>query len=339
MLDNMKKKKALITGITGQDGAYLAKLLLDKNYEVIGGARRSASGELWRLDKLGIKDKVKVVDFELTDFRCMYDIIKELQPDELYNLAAMSFVGASFKAPISTYITNGLSVAYICDIVSSVSPQTKVYQASTSEMFGKVQEIPQKETTPFYPRSPYGVAKLNAYWAVVNYREAYNVYGCNGILFNHESPLRGSEFVTKKIVEYVGNYKKGLVKKPLELGNMHSKRDWGFAGDYVEGMYLMLQQEMADDFVLATGQTHEIIEFVQEAFKVIGAEIKWEGTGIDEVGKSGKDIVVKVNPEFFRPAEVELLIGDYSKAKKVLGWEPKTKFNELVKLMVEAELS
>ncbi len=333
-----KKKKALITGITGQDGAYLAKFLLAKNYEVIGGARRSASGELWRLDKLGIKDKVKIVDFELTDFRNMYDLIKDLQPDELYNLAAMSFVGSSFKAPISTYITNGLSVAYICDIISSISPKTKIYQASTSEMFGKVREIPQKETTPFYPRSPYGVSKLNAYWAIVNYREAYNVFGCNGILFNHESPLRGSEFVTKKIVEYVGRYKKGLTKKALELGNMHSKRDWGFAGDYIEGMYLMLQQQKADDFVLATGETHEIIEFVEEAFKLIDVNIKWEGEGINEIGKNGKELIVKVNPEFFRPAEVDLLIGDFSKAKKSLGWEPKTKFKELVKLMVDAEL-
>ena len=320
------KKTALVSGILGQDGAYLAKLLLSKGYEVIGGARRTASGGTWRLDRLGITDQVKIVDFELTEFGNVLEVIRKHMPDEIYNLGAMSFVGSSFTDPLYTFDTNAVGLINILEAVrlfphvNDLRP-TKVYQASTSEMFGKVQEIPQKETTPFHPRSPYGVAKLAAYWAGVNYRESYDMFVCNGILFNHESPLRGKEFVTKKIVQHCVGYSLGLTRAPLRLGNLNAKRDWGYAADYVEAMYLMMQQDKPDDYVIATGETHTIGEFLIEVCNYLGEFPE-----------------VIIDPQFMRPADVELLIGDASKAKRVLGWEAKTKFKELVKLMVEDEL-
>lgn len=315
-------KKALVTGIAGQDGAYLAKLLLDKGYKVIGGARRNASGSLWRLDRLGIKDDVEIIDLELTEFGNIFNVIKDTQPDEIYNLGAMSFVGSSFKDPIYTMNTNALGLLNILESVRILNPDIRVYQASTSEMFGKVQETPQKETTPFYPRSPYGIAKLAAYWLGVNYRESYNMFVSNGILFNHESPLRGSEFVTKKIVEYAVKYYLGLTKDPLRLGNIKAKRDWGFAGDYVEAMHLMLQAGKPGDFVVATGQTYSIENFIVEVEKILGINIP-----------------IEIDPQFMRPADVEILQGDPTKSYKVLGWKPKTTFKKLVKLMVESEIS
>lgn len=341
-LSFISMKTAFITGITGQDGAFLSKLLLDKGYKVIGGARRSASGGLWRLDHLGIKDQVEIVDFELTDQENVTTVIKEIKPDELYNLGAMSFVGTSFRQAVSTQHINYLGVLYILEALRLYSPKTRFYQASTSEMFGEVQEIPQTEKTPFHPRSPYGVAKLGAHYMNINYRESYGLHGSNGILFNHESELRGSEFVTKKIVEYVGRYHKDASIVPLELGNIDSKRDWGFSGDYVEMMWMMLQQDEPGDYVAATGEAHSIREFVEKAFAVIDIEIEWKKgkTPTDEVGVDKKtgETRVKINPKFFRPAEVELLIGKPTKAKERLGWEPKIKFEELVKRMVEHEL-
>jgi GDPmannose 4,6-dehydratase len=336
-------KKAFVTGITGQDGAFLSQLLLENGYQVFGGARRSASGSLWRLDKLGIKDQVEIIDFELTDQENVTKVIRDGQFDEVYNLGAMSFVGSSFRMPIATQHIDYLGVFYIIEAIRHYSEQTRFYQASTSEMFGEVQEVPQKETTPFHPRSPYGVAKLAAHWALVNYRESYDLHLTSGILFNHESELRGSEFVTKKITEHVGRYYADKSIKPLELGNLESKRDWGFAGDYVKGIYLMLQQEKADDYVLATGETNTVRSFVENAFAAIDVEIEWnqgqdpvDETGVDK--KTG-DMIVKINPKFFRPAEVDLLIGDPSKAKADLGWEPELGFSSLLDRMVKAEIA
>ncbi len=336
-------KTALITGVTGQDGAFLSKLLLEKGYRVIGAARRSASGSAWRLDKLGITDKVEFVDFELTDQENISYVIRDLKPDELYNLAAMSFVGSSFRQPISTAQIDFIGVLHVLEALKQHSPETRFYQASTSEMFGKVQEVPQKEDTPFYPRSPYGVAKLAAHWATVNYRESYDMHCSSGILFNHESELRGSEFVTKKITEYVGRYKADNSIAPLELGNMDSKRDWGFAGDYVDAMWRMVQQDEADSYVVATGETYSVREFVEAAFAAIDVEVKWENKTKDPVNEVGVradngKTIVKINPKFFRPAEVDLLVGNAAKAKKVLDWEPTLDFQQLVERMVRAEL-
>jgi len=332
-------KKALITGITGQDAAYLAKLLLEKGYEVYGGHRRSANLDLWRLRELGIEKDVKIVLFDLLEFTNIFRTIKEIQPDEVYNLAAQSFVAASFEQPITTAEIDAIGVLRILEALRSLKPDAKFYQASTSEMFGKAQSIPQNEKTPFYPRSPYAIAKLMAHWATVNYREAYNMFTCSGILFNHESPLRGLEFVTRKITYGVARIKYRLQDK-IVLGNLSSKRDWGYAPEYVEAMWLMLQQDKPDDYVIATNETHSVREFVEVAFKVVNIDIEWQGEGINEKGidkKTGK-VLVEVSPEFFRPAEVNLLIGDYSKARQKLGWEPKTKFPELVQIMVEADL-
>lgn len=332
-------KKAFITGVTGQDGAWLAKLLVEKGYQVIGGVRRISKQNLSNLKFVGVADKVKLVEFDLLEHFNIYQMITDYQPDEFYNLAAQSFVGTSFKQPINTSLTDGIAVTYILDILKTFAPHTKFYQASTSEMFGKVQAIPQSEETPFYPRSPYGVAKLYAHWMTVNYRESYNLFATSGILFNHESELRGPEFVTRKITMNVAKWAVGQ-GKTLELGNLDASRDWGYAKEYVEGMYLMMQADNPDTFVLATGTTTKIRDFVNQAFEVIGRSIRWEGEGQQEQGFDTKtgELLVKVNPEFYRPAEVDLLIGDASKAEKVLGWKPKVTMQELAKIMVEADV-
>lgn len=333
------KKKALITGIRGQDGAYLAELLLKKGYEVWGADRRSGDATNWRLKELGIEKDVKIVYMDLLELTNILRTIEKIKPDEVYNLAAQSFVGVSFEKPVLTAEIDAIGVLRILEAIRTVKPDTKFYQASTSEMFGKVQEIPQNERTPFYPRSPYGVAKLFGHWITVNYREAFNLFACSGILMNHESPLRGVEFVTRKITYSLARIKYGLQDK-LVLGNLDAKRDWGYAKEYVEGMWLMLQQDEPDDYVLATGETHTVREFVEKASEIAGFDIEWEGEGVNTRGidkKTGK-VIIEVSPEFYRPAEVDILVGDYSKAKKKLGWEPKTKFEKLVEIMMEADL-
>lgn len=332
-------KRALITGIRGQDGAYLAKNLLEKGYEVFGADRRSGDTTFWRLNESGISGDVKILYMDLLELTNILRVIEKVKPDEVYNLAAQSFVGTSFDQPIITSDINAMGVMRLLEAVRIAAPEARFYQASTSEMFGKVQEIPQSENTPFHPRSPYGVAKLYAHWATINYRESWGMYACSGILFNHESPLRGMEFVTKKITMAVAAIRKGK-QKNVVLGNLDAKRDWGFAGDYVEGMRLMLQQDEADDYVLATGETHSIREFVEEAFRYIDADIEWDGEGVNEKGidKKTGQVMVEVSPDFYRPAEVDLLIGTPLKAKEKLGWEPKVKFRELVRMMVEWDL-
>ncbi len=334
-------KKAIITGITGQDGAYLAELLLNKGYEVYGTYRRSASVNFWRLEELGIKNNqnLHLVEYDLIDTSNAIRMVAEIEPDEIYNLAAQSFVGVSFKQPIATANITGIGALNLLEAIRIVNPKIKFYQASTSEMFGKVQEIPQNEETPFYPRSPYGVAKLFAHWITINYRESYNIFATSGILFNHESPLRGLEFVTRKITDGVAKIKLGKLKT-LELGNLDAKRDWGYAKDYVEGMYLMLQSDKPDTFVLATNRTKSIRDFLTMAFKVVGIEIEFQGEGENEVAidKATKKIIVKVNPQYYRPAEVDLLMGNPKKAKEKLGWEPKTSLEELCEMMVKADL-
>jgi GDPmannose 4,6-dehydratase len=332
-------KKAFITGVTGQDGAFLAELLLEKGYEVFGGIRRSSRRNLSTLEFLGIEKKIKLIDFDLLEYSNIFDVIKEGQYDEFYNLAAQSFVGTSFKQPISTGMVDGMGVAYILDAIKTVSPQTKFYQASTSEMFGLVQQVPQSESTPFYPRSPYGCAKMYAHWMTINYRESYGIFATSGILFNHESELRGPEFVTRKITLNVAKRSQGGTEI-LELGNLDAKRDWGYAKDYVMGMYLMLQAKKPESYVLATGETNTIRFFVEKAFGCINKEIVWEGIAENEVGKDKVtgEILVKVNPEFYRPAEVELLIGDPKKALDELGWQATVRVGELAKLMVEADI-
>lgn len=312
--------KALITGCSGQDASYLAELLLNKGYTVVGGARRNASGSFWRLERLGIKDRVKIVDFELTEFSNIYNVIKNEMPDEIYNLAAMSFVGSSFSDPLYVDNVNNRGVLRIIEAVKLINPKIKIYQASTSEMFGKA-AAPQNEGTYFYPRSPYGVSKLSAHWHMVNNRESHNLFACNGILFNHESPLRGSEFVTKKIVSHCVKSALGLTSTSLKLGNLNAKRDWGFAGDYVEAMYLMMQQDKPEDFVISTGETHTVGEFL---------------IAVCEELNHYPDVVI--DPDLYRPAEVDILQGDSSKAKEAFGFQPKVKFKDLVKLMVDEEL-
>jgi GDPmannose 4,6-dehydratase len=332
-------KKALITGIRGQDGAYLSKLLLEKGYKVYGADRRSGDSSLWRLKELGIDKKIHHIYMDLLEYSNVVEVIKEIKPDELYNLAAQSFVAASFKQPLLTAEIDALGVLRILEAVRLFSPKTKVYQASTSEMFGKVQSIPQNEKTPFYPRSPYAVSKLFAHWICVNYRESYDLFVCSGILFNHESPLRGIEFVTRKVSYTVARIYNGFDEK-IVVGNLDSKRDWGYAEEYVYGMWLMLQQKKADDYVLATGETHTVREFIEKAFETVGIDIVWKGKGVDEKGydkKTGK-VLVEVSKEFYRPAEVDLLLGDPSKAEKELGWKAKTKFEEIVKMMVSADI-
>jgi len=339
-------KVALLTGVTGQDGAYLAELLLNKGYTVHGLYRRSSLSNTGRIDHLLQDPHQKDTKFflhygDLTDSANIIRIIKEIEPDEIYNLGAQSHVQVSFEAPEYTANSDGLGVLRILEAIRilGLEDKSKFYQASTSELFGKVREVPQKETTPFYPRSPYSVAKLYAYWISINYREAYDMFTCNGILFNHESPLRGETFVTRKITIAVANIKKGLQEK-LYLGNLNAKRDWGFAGDYVEAMWLMLQQDEPDDYVVATGETHSVREFTELAFREAGIDLEWEGEGVNEIGRdmeSGKVLVV-VDPMFYRPTEVDLLIGDSSKAREKLGWKPKVSFEELVSMMVKNDL-
>lgn len=332
-------KVAIVTGVTGQDGAYLSKLLLEKGYKVYGAVRRSASTNFWRLEELGVRNEIEYVSMDLCEYTNIIRTIRKIQPDEFFNLAAQSFVAASFEMPMYTADADGTAVLRILEAIREFSPTTRFYQASTSEMFGKVQEIPQKETTPFYPRSPYGVAKLFGHWMTINYRESYNMHASSGILFNHESPLRGREFVSRKITSTLANMSRGH-ESVLELGNMDAKRDWGFAGDYVEGMWRMLQQPEGGDYVLATNETHTVRKFVEIAARYVGFEIEWSGSAENELGidkKTGRTIV-KINPAFYRPAEVELLIGDPAKAEKVLGWQRKMSFEGLVEAMQQADL-
>jgi GDPmannose 4,6-dehydratase len=333
------KKTAFITGITGQDGAYLAELLLSKEYNVFGGFRRLSTPNFTRLDELGITDKVKLIEIDLLDASNLTRAIQDIKPSEVYNLGAQSFVAHSFKNPILTGNVTGMGVTNLLEAIRIVDPSIRFYQASTSELFGYTREFPQNEDTPFYPRSPYGVAKLYGHWMTINYRESYNIFASTGILFNHESPLRGIEFVTRKITDAVAKIYHGK-QSFLEIGNLEVKRDWGFAKEYVEGMWRMLQAEKPDNYVLATNENHTVREWIEICFEFIGIKIVWEGKAENEIGKDEKSgkILVKVNPEFYRPAEVENLIGDYSKAKLELGWEPKIKFKELAEIMLNADI-
>jgi GDPmannose 4,6-dehydratase len=334
-------KKSIITGITGQDGAYLAQLLLEKGYEVYGTYRRSSSNNFWRIDYLGILEhpNLHLIEYDLNDQSSSIRLIKEIEPDEVYNLAAQSFVGVSFDQPLSTALTTGIGALHLLEAIRIINPKVRFYQASTSEMFGKVQEVPQTEKTSFYPRSPYGFAKLFAHWATVNYRESYGIFGVSGILFNHESPLRGQEFVTRKITNSVARIELGK-QDLIELGNLDAKRDWGYAKEYVDGMHRMLQIVNPKTFVLSSNQTHTVKEFVNLSFQNIGVTLNWKGAGVDERGydsKTGK-LRVLVNPKYFRPSEVDLLMGDSSKARNELNWTPTTSIENLCKIMVEADL-
>jgi len=335
------KKHAVVTGITGQDGAYLAELLLAKGYVVYGAYRRTSSVNFWRIEELGIQNHpdLHLVEHDLTDLGSSITLIRDAAPDEVYNLAAQSFVGVSFNQPSATTHITGLGALHILEAIRLVNPKIRFYQASTSEMFGKVQAIPQTEETPFYPRSPYGVAKLYAHWMTINYRESYGIFGCSGILFNHESPLRGREFVTRKITDSVAKIKLGKLDV-LELGNLDAKRDWGFAKEYVEGMWRMLQAEEPDTYVLATNRTETVRDFVAMAFRSAGIAIEFRGADDSEfaVDTATGKTVMRINPAFYRPAEVELLIGDPAKAKAKLGWAPATTLEQLCQLMVEADL-
>ncbi|MBU2805847.1 GDP-mannose 4,6-dehydratase [Acidithiobacillus ferridurans] len=333
-------KQALITGITGQDGAYLAKLLLDKGYAVHGLIARRGTDTLDRLRELGVLQDIRLLDGDLIDFSSMIRAMEKSQAAEVYNLGAQSFVATSWDQPILTAEVTGVSVVKMLEALRIVNPQARFYQASTSEMFGEIQEPLQKETTPFHPRSPYGVAKLYGHWITINYRESFGLHASSGILFNHESPLRGTEFVTRKITLALARIRHGL-QDVLELGNLSSKRDWGFAGDYVRAMWLMLQQDQPDDYVIATGQTWTVRDFVERAAGYAGFAIAWEGEGAQERGidrQSGKTIV-RVNPAFYRPAEVDVLIGDAGKARASLGWSPEVDFDSLVRMMTEADLA
>ena len=337
-LGEKKMKNALITGITGQDGSYLAELLLEKGYNVYGIMRRKSVADYGNVEHL--KDKLHFIYADMTDIISLVNAMKISQADEVYNLAAQSFVGTSWEQPIATADIDALGVTNMLEAIRTVKPTARFYQASTSEMFGLVQAIPQTEDTPFYPRSPYGVAKLYGHWITKNYRESYDLYACSGILFNHESERRGKEFVTRKITDAVARIKLG-VQSHLELGNMDSKRDWGHSKDYVQAMWLMLQQEVADDYVIATNETRTVREFVEIAFKHVDIDIEWSGSDVDEIGtdKATGKVVVKINPVFFRPAEVDILIGDPAKADKALGWIREIPFAELVERMVKNDLT
>lgn len=336
-------KKALITGITGQDGSYLAEFLLEKGYEVHGIIRRASTFNTERIDHIiedpHVTHKRLILHYgDLSDSSNISRLLEKIKPDEIYHLGAQSHVRVSFDIPEYTADVTGLGTLRLLDAIRETRIATKLYQASSSEMFGKVAEIPQRETTPFHPRSPYGCAKVFAYWIARNYRESYGLFVCNGILFNHESPRRGQTFVTRKITRGLSRIKLGIDDK-LFLGNLDAKRDWGYAKDYVEGMWLMLQQDAPDDYVLATGETHSVREFVENAAEVLGMDIEWRGVGIDEKGtnkKTGKT-VIEIDPNYFRPAEVDVLIGDAGKAQKELEWTPKTKFKDLVRMMTEAD--
>lgn len=335
------QKVAVVTGITGQDGAYLAELLLDKGYKVYGTYRRTSSVNFWRIEELGIENNpnLHLVEYDLTDLSASVRLLKQTEAIEVYNLAAQSFVGVSFEQPLTTAEITGIGPVNLLEAIRIVNPKIRFYQASTSEMFGKVQAIPQKEDTPFYPRSPYGVAKLYAHWMVVNYRESYNIFATSGILFNHESPLRGREFVTRKITDSVAKIKLGKLDC-IELGNLDAKRDWGFAKEYVEGMWRMLQADEPGTYVLATNRTETVRDFVTMAFKAAGIEIEYSGKDIDEVGvdKATGKTILKINSKFHRPAEVDLLIGDPAYATEKLGWKPVTTLEQLCSMMVEADI-
>jgi len=334
-------KKAIVTGVTGQDGAYLAELLLGKGYEVYGAFRRTSSVNFWRMEELAILDdpRLHLVEYDLTDLSSSIRLLQTTGATEVYNLAAQSFVGVSFEQPVTTAEITGIGAVNLLEAIRIVNPAIRYYQASTSEMFGKVQAVPQTEDTPFYPRSPYGVAKLYAHWMTVNYRESYGIFGASGILFNHESPLRGREFVTRKITDAVAKIKLGTLQM-LELGNLDAKRDWGFAKDYVEGMWRMLQADEPDTFVLATGRTETVRDFVRLAFAAAEIPVVFKGSGEQEtaVDERTGQTLVRVNPQFFRPAEVDLLIGNPAKAREKLGWTPHTKLEELCQMMVKADL-
>ena len=334
-------RTAFVTGITGQDGAYLAELLLSKGYLVYGAYRRTSSVNFWRLDELGIgaHESLKLVEFDLTDPGICMSLMQRTAPDEVYNLAAQSFVGVSFDQPTTTAQITGIAALHLLEAIRLVNPRIRFYQASSSEMFGKVQAIPQSESTMFYPRSPYGVAKLFAHWMTVNYREAHDIFAASGILFNHESPLRGREFVTRKITDAMARIRAGSLDT-LELGNLDAKRDWGYAREYVDGMWRMLQAERADTYVLATNRTETVRDFVSMAAKAAGFELRFDGTAENEVGidrESGLTLV-RVNPSFYRPAEVELLIGDPSTAERELGWKAETTLEELCSKMVREDI-
>lgn len=334
-------KSVIITGITGQDGAYLAQLLLEKGCKVFGTYRRTSSVNLWRLEELGITQhpNLRLVEFDLTDLSNCIRLLQSSEATEVYNLAAQSFVGVSFEQPITTAEITGVGAVNLLETIRIVNPKVRFYQASTSEMFGKVQAVPQKEETPFYPRSPYGVAKLYAHWMTINYRESYGIFAASGILFNHESPLRGVEFVTRKITDSLAKIRLGKLDV-LELGNLDASRDWGYAKEYVDGMWRMLQAEKPDTFVLSTNRTESVRSFVQMAAKTAGFELEFQGSGESEVAVdrlSGKTLV-RVNPRFYRPAEVELLVGDSSKARRELGWEPDTTLEQLCDMMVKADI-
>jgi len=334
MLTHMRKK-AFITGISGQDGSYLAELLLEKNYDVHGLVRRSSSPNFDRIKH--IVPQLTLHEGDLSDATSLKRIVEKVHPHEIYNLGAMSHVRTSFDVPEYTADVDGVGVLRLLNSIRNFDPKIRFYQASTSELFGKVQEVPQTELTPFYPRSPYAIAKLYAYWTVVNFREAYGLYACNGILFNHESPRRGETFVSRKITLAAARIAHGLQEK-LVLGNLDAKRDWGYAKDFVEGMWRMLQQQKPEDYVLATGVTTTVRAFVESTFREVGLPIEWRGAGLSEKGMHNGRVLIEISPEFFRPAEVDLLIGNPAKAKKQLGWEPKTSLDELVSMMVQSDL-
>jgi len=332
-------KIALITGITGQDGAYLARLLLEKGYKVHGAARSTSSQISWRLEEIGVSNDIELHDFDLFEQNNIVRTLEKIEPDEVYNLAAQSFVGVSFEQPVYTGEIGALGVTRLLEAIRQINPKARFYQASTSEMFGKVQAVPQSENTPFYPRSPYGVAKLYGHWITINYRESYGIHASSGILFNHESPLRGDEFVTRKITQQLAEIKYGL-RDQLLLGNLDAKRDWGYALEYVKGMYLMLQQDQGDDYVLATGRTETVRSFVEAASRAIGFDLEWRGDGVESQGidKNNGRVIVSVDPKFFRPLEVNQLVGDASKAQLQLGWKASTSLEELVTIMVDADM-
>lgn len=332
-------KRALITGITGQDAAYLADLLLKKDYEVYGAYRHTSSLNLWRLEELEIAEKISLVAMDLLEFTNIFRVLEKIRPNEIYNLAAQSFVAASFEQPIYVGEVDALGVARLLEAVRACCPEARFYQASTSEMFGKVREIPQSETTPFHPRSPYGVAKLYAHWFTINYRESYGLHASSGILFNHESPLRGMNFVSRKVTSAFARVFHGR-QECVELGNLDASRDWGYAGDYVDGMWRMLQQPAGGDYVLATGETHTVRAFVERAAAHIGWSLRWEGEKENTVGidQATGRILVRVNPDYYRPAEVDLLIGDCRKAQSALDWRPAMRFETLIEKMVDADV-
>jgi GDPmannose 4,6-dehydratase len=337
-----ERRKAIITGVSGQDGAYLTRLLLDKGYHVTGTYRRTSSVNFWRMNELGVLDHpaLELVEHDLTDAGSTLRLIERSHALEVYNLAAQSFVGVSFDQPVTTAEVTGIGALNLLEAIRVINPRMRYYQASTSEMFGKVRAVPQSEDTPFYPRSPYGIAKLFAHWSTINYRESYDIFATSGILFNHESPLRGREFVTRKITDTVAKIKLGK-QSLLELGNLDAKRDWGYASEYVEGMWRMLQADQPDTYVLATGRTETVRDFVSMAFAAAGIQIEWSGRGERETGvdiSNGRPLV-RVNPRFYRPAEVDLLIGDASKAKNDLGWQAQTTLEQLCQMMVAADLA